>query len=48
MKHRMMLKGGGNNVLLAFPCAVTGGGDNCLIVGFAATGGEVNLPGITA
>ena len=44
----MMLKGGGNNVLLSLPGSQPGGGDNGLVIGLTAAGGEVDFPGLTA
>ena len=48
VQNGMMLKSGGNNVLFSLPGAVSGSGDDGLIVGLTATGGEVNFPGLAA
>ena len=48
VQHGVVLKSGGNNVLFAFSLANAGGGDNGLVVGLAAAGGEGDLPGLTA
>ena len=48
VQHGMVLKSGGNNVLLALLLSQTGGGNNGLVVGFRSAGGEDNLPGLTA
>ena len=41
----MVLKSGRNDVLLTLPGTEAGGGDNSLIVGLTAAGGEVDFPG---
>ena len=43
-----MLKGGGDDVLLALALTDAGGGDQSLIVGLAAAGGKGDLPGCAA
>ena len=40
VQHGMMLKPGGDQVLLALACAEAGGGEDGLIIGLAATGGK--------
>ena len=44
MQHRMVLKLGGYQMLFSLTGAVSGGGDDGLIVGLAAAGGEHDLP----
>ena len=44
VQHRMVLKFRGDEVLFSLACAVLGGGDDGLIVGLAAAGGEHDLP----
>ena len=41
-----MLKGGGDDVLLALLGAEPGGGNDGLVIGLAAAGGEDDLPGL--
>ena len=48
VQHGMVLEGGGDDVLFALSLPQPGGGDNGLIVGLAAAGGENDLPGLTA
>ena len=48
VQHGVMLKGGGEDVLLALQGAKPGGGDNGLVVGLAAAGGEDDLLGVAA
>ena len=48
VEHRVMLKGRGDDVLLSLPFPQPGGGENGLIVGLTAAGGENDLPGLTA
>ena len=48
VQHSVVLKGGGDNVLLILPGAVVGGGTNGLVVCLAAAGGEDNLSGLAA
>ena len=40
VQHGMMLKPGGDQVLLALACAEAGGGEDGLIIGLAAAGGK--------
>ena len=47
VQHSVVLKGGGDNVLLALARAEAGGGKNRLIVGLAAAGGEDDLSRLT-
>ena len=44
----MVLKGGGDDVFLPFPCPQNGRGTDGLVVRLAAAGGESKLPRITA
>ena len=44
----MVLKGGGDDVLLALALADAGSGNQSLVVGLAAAGGEEDLPGLAA
>ena len=48
VQHSVVLKGGGDNVLLILPGAVVSGGTNGLVVRLAAAGGEDNLSGLAA
>src|SRR5699024_4480 len=48
VKHGVVLKSGGNDVLFALLGSGVGGGENGLVVGFAAAGGEVNFSCFTA
>ena len=48
VQHSMVLKRGGNDVLFALLRAEPRGGDDGLIVGLAAAGGEVNFARLTA
>ena len=48
VQHRVVLKGGGDDVLLALQRAEPGGGDDGLVVGLAAAGGEDDLLGVAA
>ena len=48
MQHGVMLKSCGNDVLLPFPRADAGSGNNGLIVGLAAAGGKGDLTGLAA
>ena len=43
VQHRVVLKRGGNNVLLALPRPDAGGGDDGLVVRLAAAGGKCDL-----
>ena len=46
VQHGVVFKLGGDQVPLALPGAQAGGGDDGLIVGLGAAGGEIDLPGI--
>ena len=46
VQHRVVLKFGGDQVLFALACPRLGGGDDGLVVGLAAAGGKVDLPGL--
>ena len=48
VQHRVMLKGGGNDVLFALASPQTGGRDDGLVIGFAAAGGEDDFPRLAA
>ena len=48
VENGVMLKGGGDDVLLALALTDAGGGDQSLIVGLAAAGGKGDLPGRAA
>ena len=48
VEHGVMLKGGGDDVLFALQRTPSGGGDNGLVVGLAAAGGEDDLLGVAA
>ena len=48
VENGVMLKGGGDDVLLALALTDAGGGDQSLIVGLAAAGGKGDLPGCAA
>ena len=48
VQHGVVLKSGGDDVLFALARAEPGGGDNGLIVGLAAAGGEDDLPWLAA
>ena len=48
VEHGVMLKGGGDDVLLPLQRAEAGGGDNGLVISLAAAGGEEDLLGIAA
>ena len=48
VEYSVVLKSSGNDVLLTFPGTQPGGGDDGLIVGLAAAGGEGDLPGLAA
>ena len=43
VKHRMVLKRGGDDVLFAALCHGCGSALDCPVVGFRAAGGEINL-----
>ena len=44
----MMLESGGNDVLFVLSGTEAGSGNNGLVVGLAAAGGEDDLPGLAA
>ena len=48
VENGVMLKGGGDDVLLALALTDAGGGDQSLIVGLAAAGGKGDLTGCAA
>ena len=48
VQHSVMLKSGGNDVFFTLFRTETGSGENRLVIGLAAAGGEVDFPGLAA
>ena len=44
MQHRVVFKGGGDNMVLSFPFPGQGRGTDRLVVRFASAGGEIDFP----